>query len=129
MKRSDEILQKAFGRGLTMSERMELREAYNWEQSQDDSSRHKMERSVKEYKDNDRDPLSMPRHRVLPKFPHMRECPICFRMIGYNTASVRESNYMNNHPDDFCMKPNIHNEKTFTMMISRERIVLDGKEK
>lgn len=127
MKRSDEILQKAFGRGLTMSERMELREAYNWEQSQDDKARSSMERSVKEYKD-DTNPLDMPRHRVLPKFPHMQECPICFRMRGYNTSNVRESYYMEQHPDDFCMKPNIHNEKTFAMMIARERIDLDGKE-
>lgn len=126
MKRSDEILQKAFGRGLTMSERMELREAYNWEQSQDDSSRHQIKRSVKEYKD-DKDALNMPRHRVLNKFPHMRECPICFRMTGYNTAVIKEARYMEQYPDDFCMKPQIHNERSYEMMITRERIDLDAR--
>jgi hypothetical protein len=128
MKRSDEILQKAFGRGLTMSERVELREAYNWEQSQDDSARHHMKESVKDFKDNTNDQLNMPRHRVLPKFPHMQECPFCFKMRGYNLSSISERNYMDRNPDDFCMKTSIHTEKAMNIMISRERIDLDAKE-
>jgi hypothetical protein len=127
MKRSDEILQNAFGRGLSMSERMELREAYNWEQSQDDKVRNTVESSVKNFKDNNHDPLNMPRHRVLPKFPHMQECPFCFKMRGYNTAYLSERNYMEENPDDFCMKPHIHNERNFNKMITRERIDLDAR--
>lgn len=73
------------------------------------------------------DKLNLPRHRVLPKFPHMQECPLCFRMRGYNLSIVSEGNYVREHPDDFCMKPHIHNEETFVMMISRERINLDEK--
>lgn len=129
MKYSDQLLQRAFGegRGLTTSERHELREAYLWEQAEDEKVRSKLSDSVKNFRD-EQDPLNMPRHRVLSKFPHMTECPFCFKIRGYNTAVLSERNYMEDHPDDFCMKPHIHNERNFAMMITRERIDLDGKE-
>lgn len=126
MKRSDEILQQAFGRGLTMSERQELRESYNHEQNQGDKTNDVMRKSVKDFKDDNG--LDKPRHRLLNKFPNLTECPICYRMRGYNTAHVAERNYMEDHPDDFCMKTEIHSERNFNMIMSRERIDLDGKQ-
>lgn len=125
MSYSDEILLRSQQRGLTRSERHELREAYLWEQKEKDSVAHKMQHSVKTF--GGKLEKDMPRHRVLHKFPHMQECPICFKIRGYNEAVVKEYNYMQDNPDDFCMKPQLHHDKSFNMMITRERIDLDAR--
>jgi hypothetical protein len=127
MKRSDEIIQQASSRGLTMSERHELREAYNHEQSEKGKVVSKVERSVKEFKDNTKDPLNMPRHRMQHKCPSFQECPIDYKCRNYSSSIIACVNCVLNDTDDICKKPELHNDKGFNLIISRERIVLDGE--
>jgi hypothetical protein len=129
MNRSDELIQKAMGRGLTMSERQELRESYNWEQGQKEKSRNGLKDSVKNFKD-DTDPLNMPRHRMAGKCADFIECPIDFKCRNYNTAHLKCVNCILHETDEVCMKAELHSEKNFGMLFGnrkRERIDLDDK--
>lgn len=124
MKHSDKILQKSFGRGLTVSERQELREAYNYEQLEDQKSRDAITKSVKDFKD-DKNALDLPRHRMYGKCPSFLECPFDFKCRNYNPAYVACVNCVLHETDDVCRKPHLHHDKSFNMLISRERIDLD----
>lgn len=127
---SDHLLDKAFepGRTLTRSERQELREAYLYEEQEKERHVHRVQESVKQFKD-ELDPLNMPRHRTLHRFPYLTECPLCFKMKGIDLSRVKESLYFDHHPEDFCMKPHLHNDKTYHLLIRRPRIDLDGDTK
>lgn len=126
MKRSDEIIQNSFGRTLTASERHELREVYNWEQKQDEQVRGKVRQSVKDFKD-DKNNLNMPRHRMHYKCPSFRECPIDYKCRSFNPAHLACINCELHETDDICKKDTIHTERNYSMIISRERIDLDGE--
>lgn len=128
MKLSDEILARSFqeGRGLTPSERGELREAYLWEQSEDKKTHSKIEKSVREFRDG-KDPLNMPRHRMHGKCTSFVECPIDLKCRNYNSAYIACRNCELHETDDICMKTDLHNEQNFNMFLARERIELDGK--
>jgi hypothetical protein len=120
MKYSDEILSRSQERGLTKHERHELVESYKHEQAEDNKTRGQLARSVKEFKDTQTD---LPRNRT--NCPSFKECPIDFKCINYDSRFVACHNCTLHETDDICQKPNLHNEKTFSMMITRERIELN----
>jgi len=126
MKRSDEILEKAFaaGRGLTTSERHELRESYKWEQDEGERDRTKMQDSIKKF-DGDVDKLNRPRHRMQGKCMSFVECPIDYKCRNYNPAFLKCVNCPLLETDDVCMKKDIHNERNFEMLIKPGRVDLD----
>lgn len=127
MKYSDEILMKSQQRGLTMSERMELREAYNWEKAQDDKSVNSLSRSVKEFKDEE-GLKDLPRYRMIGKCAEFIECPIDFKCRNYNSSHIKCVNCVLHETEEVCMKPELHNERNFNMLYAkrqRERIDLD----
>lgn len=126
MLRKQNLLQKAQTTGLTMSERGELRELELWERDQSNRAKDSLQNSVNTFKD-DYDALNRPRHRALENGINFHECLICNKNRNINSVLLHEYNYMKDHPEDFCMKPHIHNDKTFAMMIQRPRIDLDEK--
>lgn len=131
IKHSDLVLERAAleGRGLTRSERQELREAYNWEQEQATRTGDTLARSVKDFKDNTMNPLDLPRHRVASKCQAFLECPIDFKCRNFNSSYIACRGCTLNETDDVCKKPHLHNDRTFNMLIKRDRIDLDGQEK
>ncbi len=126
MDRSDELVGKAFEKGLSKSERHELREAYLWEQAEDQKSRDKLKESVEGFRD-EHNVLDIPRHRMHGRCPSFMECPIDFKCRNYNEAIIACQNCELHETDEICMKPHLHNETNFNMILSRERIDLDGK--
>lgn len=72
------------------------------------------------------DMLNLPRHRV--NCPDFVECKIDYKCMNYNSTYVKCTNCTLAQTGDYCKKGHIHNEKTFAMMISRERIELDAEE-
>jgi hypothetical protein len=128
MKYSDEILERMRkqGRGLTASERHELREAYLHEQQTDERHRDNLRRSVKDFKDQS-DPLNMPRHQV--NCPDFVECQFDFKCRNYSSTYVKCQNCILHETDGICFKDRIHTEKAFNMMITRGRIDLDDNRK
>ena len=127
MKYSDEILSKSFSqqRGLSVSERQELRESYLYEQQQDDRSRGQMAQTIKDFND-DKDTLNMPRHRMHGKCLSFKECPIDYKCRAYNPSRLACRNCELHETEEVCMKPELHNEKNLAMIMSRERIDLDA---
>lgn len=129
MSYSEELLLKSKGKSMTLKDRQELREALRFEQEQENRQKSLISNTVKNFKDDSFNPLDMPRHRWLGKNNRYEECPICRRIRNYDTRYISDHNDIQNHPEDFCMKPHIHNEKAFNMMIVRGRVDLDGKRK
>ncbi|MEC1657207.1 hypothetical protein P9D81_20375 [Bacillus haynesii] len=74
------------------------------------------------------DMLNLPRHRMYGKCVDFVECPIDYKCHNYNSSYVKCQNCPLHETDDICKKKNIHHSKSFNMMISRERIDLDGSE-
>ncbi len=122
---SDEILQRAFqeNRSLTDRERHDLREAYLWEQAEDEKGRNKLVQSVKEFQGDQGKEL--PRHRV--NCPSFVECPIDYKCRNFNPSNQQCWSCELYKSDDVCLKPEIHNDKNFQMIFSRERIDLDDE--
>lgn len=125
MKHSEEILKRTAGRKMTLSEKQELREALRYEYEQEKRLQEATRDIVKDFKDESFEVLNMPRHRQLNKNPNWKECPICFRITGYNLSYQTDYNAVRKNPDDFCMKPHIHTEYACSLLIQRERIDLD----
>lgn len=125
--RKQELLQKAQTTGLTKSERGELRELELWERRQAERARHHLEESVKTFEDHS-NPFDTPRSRAESKGVLFIECPLCRKNRNIYSRFLREYNHMQRYPDDYCMKPHLHNDKSFNMMIRRPRIDLDKKD-
>lgn len=123
MKRSDEILKKASNenRGLTRSERGELREAYLWEKQEGERLKHRIQQYQKEFKENHD---LLPRHIMYGKCANFQECPLDFKCRNYNPAYIKCVNCILHEMDGICTK-DIHNPTTYNIMIRRGRIDLD----
>lgn len=124
MLRKQELLFKAQTEGLSIKERQELRELELWEQKQIQRAQSSLEQSVQEFED-EYDVLNTPRHRAEENNIRFDECPICRKNRNRNSTLLREYNYMQRHPEDYCMKPELHNDKVFALFVQRERIDLD----
>lgn len=127
MKYSDEIIERMGKeqRTLTKHERSELREAYLWEKEEEAKNNSTLAQSVRDFKD-EKDPLNMPRHRVHTKCQAFLECPIDYKCRSYDSSYMACRSCTLAETDDVCRKPHIHNERTFNMLIKRDRIDLDG---
>lgn len=126
---SDQILERAAleGRGLTKSERGELREAYLHEQNEKDKQTSMLQKSMQDFKDNTFDPINMPRHKVAYTCPNFVECPIDYKCRAYDPKYVACNNCVLHETDDVCKKPHIHTERAFNMMIKPGRVDLDAR--
>lgn len=75
------------------------------------------------------DMLNLPRHEMANKCADFVECPIDYKCRNFDSTYIKCQNCVLHETDGICQKKHIHTEKAFNMMIARERIDLDGKEK
>jgi hypothetical protein len=75
------------------------------------------------------DMLNLPRHQIQNKCMNFEECPIDYKCRNYNSTYTQCRTCVLHKTDGICQKKHIHTTKAFNMMISRERIDLDDKEK
>jgi hypothetical protein len=123
MKRSDEILQRAFkeNRGLTKSERYELREAYLHEQAQRQTIRFDKNTIL-----GKEDMMNLPRHQMAYKCADFHECPLCYKCRNFNPRYAKCMSCQLYKEGKIC-KTSLHTERAIEMMIVRERIDLDAE--
>jgi|SRR5579875_1305987 len=121
MERSDEILQKAFtsGRGLTRSERGELREAYLYEQEQKQSRKISLDKKTVISKE---DMLNLPRHKV--NCPDFEECPLDYKCRNFNPKYMKCQNCILNQDGQIC-NTKLHTHEVLSVFIKRSRVNLD----
>ena len=126
IKRSDEILLKAEqeGRGLTKSERHELREAYVWEKEEERKSGDKLKRRAEEFKEED---TLLPRHIMQGKCAWFAECPLDFKCRNYDPKYVKCVNCPLHATEGICHKRELHNDKNIAMMITRPKVVITSE--
>ena len=124
MNRSDEILKKASDekRGLTKSERHELREAYAWEKQEESRNSNRIKRAAEQSKD---DNGLLPRNIVSGKCSWFMECPLDFKCRAYDPKFVRCQNCVLHESEGICHKKELHTEKNIAMMIRRPSVDMD----
>lgn len=126
MLRSDEILAKADSeqRGLTRSERMELREAYLWEKEEDKKGVDTFKRNVENSREEE---TVLPRHMMQGKCSWFAECPLDFKCRNYDSKYVRCQNCPLHKTEGICHKRELHNERNIAMMMTRPTIEIVGE--
>lgn len=73
------------------------------------------------------DMLNLPRH--IKNCPRFLECPIDYKCRAYDSTYQECRDCILHEYNGICHKKELHNEKIFNMMITRERIDLDEIER
>ncbi len=116
----DDLIQKAYGGGLSASDRREMMEQYKVGQMKQES--FKAPKGKVLTKD---DPLNMPRHQVHGKCASFHECPLCFKCRNFNSSHSSCRSCVLFEEGKICNTEK-HNEKVLNFMIRRPRVDLDG---
>ncbi|MBR2245626.1 hypothetical protein [Oceanobacillus profundus] len=69
------------------------------------------------------DMMNLPRHQT--NCPSFVECPIDYKCRNYNPTYVACVTCPLHKTDGICHKKELHNEKTYNMIITRQRVDID----